>query len=251
MAPNDEALVSAAPTVLLLAGNMCDARLWDQVRPAFAGWTVATPLLDADTIAGMAERVLAAYPGSLVPIGFSMGGIAALEMARQAPDRIAALGLLDINPSADLPERAAVRPRQQADVRAGALERVVVGELKPHYLAPANRGNVALLDLLRDMALALGPDVFVRQSEALRTRDDLRGVLPGFDRPVFIACGEEDRLCPPAWHQAMAEAAPRAELHIIPRAGHMLPLEQPDLLAASLTPWLAAIAHEVSCPTAS
>ena len=239
------------PRLVLLAGNMCDARLWAEVAPALAGWPIATPLLDRDSIAAMAAAVLVAHPGRLIPIGFSMGGIVALEMARQASGRITALGLIDTNASADLPERAAVRPRQQADVRAGALERVVVEELKPHYLAPARRDDRALLALLRDMALALGPDIFVRQSEALRTRADLRAVLPDLDRPVLIACGAEDRLCPPAWHRELADGAPRATLHIVPGAGHMLPLEQPAALAAALSGWLHIVEQEETCPIAS
>ena len=224
-------------TPVLLAGNMCDARLWTaEVRAALPG-AVDADLARDDTIEVMARRALDAAEGAVLPVGFSMGGIVALAMARLAPKRIAGLVLLDTNPGADLPERATVRPRQQADVRAGALERVVVEELKPNYLATANRGNVAFLALLRDMALALGPDVFVRQSEALRTRPDQRDVLPALAVPVLLACGAEDALCPPEWHRAMAATTCDATLEVIEGAGHMLPLEQPQRLAALIRRW--------------
>ena len=232
----DTASVTSA-TPILLPGNMCDARLWVQaVRDTLPG------ALDADTarydtIAAMAGRALALTTGPLLPVGFSMGAIVTLEMARQAPERIAGMVLLDANASADLPERAAVRPRQQADVLAGRLEEVVVGELKPNYLARAKRRDRALLALLRTMALDLGADVFVAQSEALRTRADLRDVLPTLNVPVLIACGAEDALCPPAWHEAMAAGARHATLHVIADAGHMLPLEQPQRLAEIIADW--------------
>lgn len=225
-------------TPVLLAGNMCDARLWTaEVRAALPG-AVDADLTRDDTIRGMTERALAAVKGPLLPIGFSMGGIVALMMAELAPDRIAGLVLLDTNASADLPERAAHRPRQQAEVRAGGLERVLVEELKPNYLAAATRGDRALLDLLRDMGMALGPDVFVHQSQALRTRPDLRHVLPALDVPVLLMCGAEDRLCPPDWHQDLALSARDAVLHVVAHAGHMLPLERPDALADYLRTWL-------------
>jgi pimeloyl-ACP methyl ester carboxylesterase len=228
-------VINATP--LLLPGNMCDARLWPAaVRAALPG-AVDVALTGADRIDDLARAALAASDGPLVPVGFSLGGIVALAMARLAPARIAGLVLLDTNPAADLPERAAVRPRQQADVRAGRLEAVVVDELKPNYLAMANRGNAPMLTLLRDMALALGTDVFVAQSEALRTRPDQRDVLPTLDVPVFIACGAEDALCPVEWHAAMAATARRSALHIVAGAGHMLPLEQPEALAALLDDW--------------
>ena len=135
-------------TPVLLPGNMCDARLW-------RGWDEAvirmlndqqfSPTFDADltrddTIAAMAERTLAATTGRLLPIGFSMGAIVAVEMAVQAPERIAGLVLAGYNATADLPERAAHRPVQQAEVRAGGLERVLVEELKPNYLAAQQPG---------------------------------------------------------------------------------------------------------------
>lgn len=136
-------------------------------------------------------------------------------------------------------------------MRAGALERVVVNELKPSYLAEAHRGDRAILGLLRDMALDLGPDLFVAQSEALRTRPDLYGVLETLDAPVFVACGGEDRLCPPDWHARLAAEARDAELHVIPGAGHMLPLEKPLELAGRLGSWMHRVKRRTSCPTAS
>ena len=51
-------------------------------------------------------------------------------------------------------------------------------------------------------------------------------------------CGEEDRLCPPEWHQELALSARDAVLHVVPDAGHMLPLERADALAHHLTAWL-------------
>ena len=235
------------PAILLLPGNMCDDRLWQGADGALLraleapGWPVRRPALDARSINAMAEAVLGDHPGPILPIGFSMGGIVALEVARLAPTRLAGLALIGTNMAADLPERAEARPRQQAAVRAGKLDEIVMGELKPNYLAASNRGNRPLLQLIRDMALKLGPDVFVRQSEALRTRFDLSGVLPGLRVPTFIACGAEDRLCPPEWHRRMAKAASDAELHVIPGAGHMLPLEQAEELGTRLSTWLKRI----------
>lgn len=240
--------------ILLLPGNMCDARLWHPVQRQLdtAGFeAVIGDLSTQDTISGMAGDMLASRDGPLIPIGFSMGAIVALEMARQAPGRIERLGLVAINASADLPDRAAVRPRQQAAVQAGALEAIVAEELKPNYLAAAHGNDLALRQLLMDMAISLGPDVFVRQSEALRTRADLRAVLPALRVPVLLACGAEDRLCPPEWHRRWADAiGSAAELKVIPEAGHMLPLEEPERLAEALIRWLQSERQRI-CPTAS
>lgn len=236
--------MSDRPTIILLPGNMCDGRLWEAGDRLLLdaleakGWQVSRPALDADSIAAMAAGVLAAHDGPIIPMGFSMGGIVALEIARQAPERLAGLILLDTNASADLPDRAAKRPGHQAKARDGRLKEILAVDLMPHYLAAENEGDEALKALIVDMGLTLGVDVFVRQSEALRTRADLSGIVPAFGGPLFLACGAEDRLCYPEWHMAMAAQAKQGDLHIIPGAGHMLPLEQPAALAQALTGWL-------------
>ena len=241
-----------APPLLLIPGNMCDERLWEPV----AGWLKAAghavlhaPRLDQGSIERMAEAALAVHDGLIVAVGFSMGAIIAGEMACRSSNRIAALGLIAFNASADLPERAAVRPRQQAEVREGRLAALVADELKPNYLAEAKRSDEALLGTVMEMALALGPEAFVAQSESLRLRRDLRADLTGLKMPVMLACGSEDRLCPPAWHRKWASLiGPNARFAEIAGAGHLLPLERPEPLAETLLGWLE---EEPLCPIAS
>lgn len=226
------------PTPVLLPGNMCDARLWTaEVRSVVSGAIDAELTLD-DCIAAMAERALEATNGQLLPVGFSMGAIVAVEMAVQAPERIVGLVLSGYNATADLPERAAHRPAQQGKVIAGGLERVLVEELKPNYLAAQNRKDDALLGILRDMGMDLGADVFVRQSEALRLREDRRDAIAALDMPVLYLCGAEDTLCPPAWHQIWTDMTPKAQFSQISGAGHMVPLEAPKAFAATIGHWL-------------
>jgi pimeloyl-ACP methyl ester carboxylesterase len=228
--------------IVLLNGNMCDARLWQggdgvilKALRTFAPVGIIDFKDDA-TIEAMAMRVLNACTGPILPIGFSMGGIVALEIARRAVDRVAGLALIDTTSCADT--RGPERLRQQEDIRAGHLERVVIEELKPNYLAACHRGDQDMLDLLRAMAVELGPEVFIAQSEALRTRADLTPVLASLYMPVLVACGREDGLCPPDLHQAMAQTIPNATFVCVDQAGHLLPLEQPHVFAQTLTTFL-------------
>jgi pimeloyl-ACP methyl ester carboxylesterase len=239
------------PPFLLIPGNMCDARLWQPVADLLqeAGHTVRhAPPLGQASIAEMVEAVGRVIDEpAVVVVGFSMGAIVAAELARRSPERVAALGLVAFNASADLPERAAARPRQQEAVRQGQLDAIVTDELKPNYLAQANRGDSRLLTIIMDMARALGPEVFVAQSEALRLRPDLQSALSDFRMPVLLACGIEDRLCPPRWHWRWAEMiGANAQVIEVAGAAHLLPLEQPTALADALIGWLA---EDALCPT--
>jgi pimeloyl-ACP methyl ester carboxylesterase len=216
---------------------MCDESLWDGLN--LPGSQVHADLTQNDSIVGMAETALAAAPPRFIAVGMSMGGIVAFQIARLAPKRLAGLILLDTNPSADTPEKRAMRSRQQHAVRDGKLAQVVAEELKPNYLATVNRQRQDLLDRAYAMSLRLGPDVFIRQAEALKTRPDAWPVLKAMTVPVLVACGAEDRLCPPELHARMAAECPTSQLSIIDGAGHLTPMEQPEALASVIAAWTA------------
>jgi pimeloyl-ACP methyl ester carboxylesterase len=216
---------------------MCDEDLWQGLD--FAGHLVHADLTRNDSIVGMAERALEAAPPRFVAVGLSMGGIVAFQIARLAPERFQGLVLLDTSPNADTPEKREMRTRQQESVRAGKLAQVVADELKPNYLAEANRLRVDLLDRAYAMSLRLGPDVFVRQAEALKARPDAWPVLPTLRMPVLIACGAEDRLCPPELHARMAAACRQADCSVVENAGHLTPMEQPQQLSSLIADWAA------------
>ncbi len=226
--------------LLLLPGMMCDARLFEpQIAALSEGRTVSVPSLSgAQTIADLASRILAQAPAQFALAGLSMGGIVAMEIMRQAADRVTHLALLDTNALADAPEKAPIRAAQMDKVRAGGLRAVMRDEMKPAYLAEGpNRAQV--LDLCMAMAEDLGPQVFLDQTLALLHRADQRDVLAEVQVPSLVLCGREDQLCPVAAHTAMADLIPGAELAVVDGAGHLPPLEQPQITTQLLVAWLA------------
>ena len=226
--------------VVLLPGMMCDARLWGPVMGAFVGRAVLhSPLSEASTTAGLAQAVLALAPPRFALCGLSMGGIVAMEMLMQAPDRVERLALMDTNPLAETPEVQARRGPQIARAMAGGLQDVMRQEMKPNYLAD-NPRKAAILDLCMDMALALGPDVFARQSQALQDRPDRTATLAGFSGPALVLMGEADKLCPRDRHDLMHRLMPQSRLVVIAGAGHLPVLEQPVPTTDALIRWLEA-----------
>ncbi|SDE00440.1 Pimeloyl-ACP methyl ester carboxylesterase [Paracoccus isoporae] len=227
--------------LVLLPGMMCDARLFGP-QIAALGTDRALhlpPIGQHDTMQAIAASVLAHAPPRFALAGLSMGGIVAMEMLAQAPERIERLALLDTNPRAELPEVQANRAPQIAAVEAGRLRAVMRDEMKPNYLADGP-GKQAVLDLCMEMATDLGPQVFVNQSRALRDRPDRQDVLRGATVPTLILCGREDRLCPVERHELMHRLIPGSVLRIIEGAGHLPVLEQPGETTAALRHWLEA-----------
>ena len=226
--------------LVLLPGMMCDARLFMSQLARFSGERVVAvaPLGIADTMEEIAARTLATSPERFALAGLSMGGIVAMEMVRQAPERITRLALLDTNHLPEDDERRAIRARQIADAHDGRLVDVMRDEMKPNYLG-ATRDRDEILETCMVMAKDLGPKVFELQSLALGSRIDQSRTLASYRGPTLAMCGALDTLCPPARHDAIADLMPHAWRVAVEGAGHLVTMEAPREANAALANWLA------------
>jgi pimeloyl-ACP methyl ester carboxylesterase len=225
--------------VVLLPGMMCDARLFGPQIDALADQrpVQVLPIDGAATMTELALLALAAAPERFALAGLSMGGIVAMEMVRLAPERVVRLALLDTNPLAEDEARRALRGPQMDNVLAGGLAKVIRDEMKPNYLADSPN-KIRILELCMDMALDLGPEVFVRQSLALRDRPDQTETLRSYRGQSLVLCGESDALCPVERHEVMHGLLQNSRLEIIEGAAHMPTLESPKETTAALRRWL-------------
>lgn len=216
---------------------MCDGRLWGPQIAALSGRRTIhlAEVAAAETVEALAAAVLRNAPPRFALAGLSMGGIVAMEVLRQAPDRVERLALLDTNPRPEAEEVKLSRRDRMARVEAGQLAAIVSEEMKPLYLADPRQ---EILDLCYDMAMALGPEVFLRQSRALMERPDQQSTLQTFRGPALILHGAEDRLVPFDRARLMANLMPQARLDWITGAGHLPTLEQPVATTAALRRWL-------------
>jgi len=225
--------------LVLIPGMMCDARLFQPQIAVFSGSreVICAPIHEADSMIDLAASILGYAPSRFALAGLSMGGIVAMEILRQAPNRVERIALMDTNPLAEATEVKARRHVQMKTVREGGLSNVVRDEMKPNYLSDVpNRNNI--LDLCLEMALDLGPDAFLNQSCALMNRADYSTTLQDADLPALILCGREDKLCPVARHELMAKLIRGSHLDIVDGAAHLPTLEQPELTNAALARWL-------------
>jgi pimeloyl-ACP methyl ester carboxylesterase len=228
-------------TLVMLPGMMCDQRLFTlQIAALDKQYEIIVPSLNAtNSIEGMALRILDEIKTTTFNLlGLSMGGIVAMCMVGLAPQRVSRLALLDTNHNADSIERIAIRNRQISDVKDGKLRAVITDEMKPNYLAKSHRNNQALLNLLINMAMDMGDEIFVTQSIALRDRADQTQTLQNYSGPSLILCGDEDTLCPPGQHIQMAEYLSHSTFRMIKNCGHISTLEQPDAVNIALQEWL-------------
>jgi pimeloyl-ACP methyl ester carboxylesterase len=223
----------------MVPGMMCDERIFSPQIEALSQNLEVTiaDISNFSSVRELASDVLKKAPKKFSLLGHSMGGIVAMEIYSQEPNRIEKLILMDTNPKAELDEVKLKREPQIREVNKGKLLEVMRDEMKPNYLAESeNKTNV--LSVCMDMALNLGPDVFINQSRALQSRLDQQNTIQSIKIPVLIICGSEDKLCPVERHEMMHNMISDSDLKIINNAGHMPTLEQPRETTEVIKEWL-------------
>jgi len=166
-----------------------------------------------------------------------MGGRVALEVWRRAPERIAALGLLNTGVH---PPRDAEHESRGLLVRLARVQGMTA--LAAQWLPPmmgASPARVAqVMPNLTAMVERSTPDSFAGQINALLQRPDARPVLSSINVPTLLLSGTNDTWSSLAQHADMQRSVPHATLVEIAGAGHMAPIERPDAVARALRAWL-------------
>ena len=117
--------------LLFIPGMMCDQRMWGGIPVALGASPFAYAIPSkADTMAELARIILRDAPKRFALAGLSMGGIVAMEILAQAPERVERIALLDTNPLAETPEIRARRELQIAKVLTGRLFSILLVKVR-------------------------------------------------------------------------------------------------------------------------
>jgi len=223
----------------LIPGLLCDRSIWKEQADALGPVEeVSIPdLRGIDRIPTMAQRVLDRAPAKFSLAGHSLGGRIAMEIVRQAPERIERLALLDtavipVQPGEPERRRALVELAERAGMRA-------LGEAwLPPMLHPARHGDRELIDRLMGMIERNTAASFKAQIEALLHRPNARHVLESIQCPTLVLCGRQDSWSPLTHHEEMAAAITGATLVVVEDCGHMSTVERPEAVLRALQAWL-------------
>ena len=251
---------SGLPLVLLHAFPL-DHRMWQRVLPladhlrliipdqrGFGGSvgdddSTAEPASIgqlAEDVVGLLDALHVSEPAVIA--GVSMGGYVAQQVAARHPDRVHSLILCDTKFAADTSEARAGRADLAARVgRVG--QRILAEAMIPNLLAkaptvesPSKRNAVE--QLLHEMITRQPVATIQAALAALGQRPDMTAAMQQCDRPVLLICGAEDTITPPAVMQAMEELLPQGRLLVVPEAGHLVPLEAPEIFCEAVLAFL-------------
>jgi pimeloyl-[acyl-carrier protein] methyl ester esterase len=200
-------------------------------------------------LAGLARTIADHIPPAAIVLGWSLGGMIALELARQRPSTLRGLILVATTP------RFVKAPDWPNGIEPGVLETFAEGVRRDYHRAAQDFLALQVLGTADPRATlrALRAGVRSRPApdpRALETgldilrRADLRGALGDIDLETLVISGQHDRLTHPAAGEFLASALPRARLLRIPGAGHAPFLSHP----AAMRDELEALVDRVQQP---
>jgi pimeloyl-ACP methyl ester carboxylesterase len=224
-------------TLILLCGIAGDTDSWSEVA-TLLGQDAECRILVAtgDSIAAMADDILARTPGPIAVAGHSLGGYGALAPPRAAPGRVTRLALVNSSAAPDNDDARAARLKTIEAVASRGYE-AIIRQLTPALAHPDSRIDPTRVQAMLSRA---GPTRFIREQYAAMDRPDARPALRLVDLPVVVIGAEADRIIAPARSIEIAEIAPGATLVMLAASGHLSPMEQPALVGDAMGKWLKA-----------
>ena len=243
--------------IVLLHGFPLNRRMWRPqvgpmveagykvVCPDLPGFGESPPLTGSATMSGYADAVIALLDRlgleQAVIGGMSMGGYVLLNLAERYPERLFAAMFLVTRAAADDASGKEKRTHLTTEVEKGNLTAVpdVFEQVLFAPDTPLNRPG--LVDQVREWMELTPAQGVVHGLLAMRERDDYLERLSSLNVPSLVVGAERDLAVPPEHARQLAAGLPQAELKIIPGAGHMVNMEEPDRFNQVLLDFLRKI----------
>lgn len=244
--------------LVLLHAFPIGANLWEpQLRAIPKGWRLITPDLrgfgGSTELDSISSASMSDYAEDVVDLlqelgvtravigGCSMGGYATLALLQAHPEMFDGLVLVNTRAGADSPEARANRRNMLAVVdREGASG--VARDMMPKLLGNTTReSNSSIEPFVRRLIKQQSPTAIRTAIHRMMLRPDSTPLLARVSVPTLVITGAEDEMIPVDESRRMASAVKGATLVIIPGAGHLSNLEQPDAFNDALNTFLTAL----------
>lgn len=233
--------------ILLLHGFGGTGAMWDPVRAALGREhdAVLTPDLRGHggnaavrpvSFAGCVQDLLAFGPRRFVLGGYSLGGRVGLHLALEAPERVSALVLIATTAGLEDFRERQLRRRADTDLalklqRDGLAAFAVDWSTQPLFADdPPGAQAAQRADIARSTADSLAAAL---RGIGTGEMEPLWSKLRGLGMPTAVVVGERDAKFR-ALGERLVDSLPDAQLHVVPGAGHGLPREAPEAVAAIL-----------------
>jgi pimeloyl-ACP methyl ester carboxylesterase len=237
--------MTSVDSVVLVPGLTCDAAVWrHQASVLGRHFDVRITSHDgSDSLARMAEHVLATAPERFALAGHSMGGRIALEVMALAPERVTRLALLDTGfealPEGDAGARETAKRARLVEIARSEGMLAMGKDWAVGMVHPARLADGPLMDEIHQMIARCPLPCFEAQIRALLARPDRGELLRAIRVPTLVLCGRDDSWSPLRQHVEMAQRIAHSVLVDVPDCGHMCTMERPEAVTQALRQWLS------------
>jgi pimeloyl-ACP methyl ester carboxylesterase len=243
------------PPVVLGHSLLCDASMWRGVAPALAtryrvinvevrghhrstaprGFTLED--LAGDWLAILDHEQV----GRAALVGLSMGGMTAMRLALAAPQRVAAMALIDSNGDREDAIKRARYAVMAAIYRGFGMVKAIEPKVLDIMLGRTSRQrDPKLVDEVRAIVATHKKAQLSRAIRAVNGRGTILDRLGAIACPTLVVVGDEDQATPVEKSERLASAIPGARLEIVPELGHLSALEDPAAILGKIEPFLAS-----------
>jgi pimeloyl-ACP methyl ester carboxylesterase len=171
-----------------------------------------------------------------IVFGLSMGGYILLRAAERGQDVFKAIVLCDTRAEADMNESKLNRAKQIKQIRSGGRKDFLEA-FSNLLLSEAIKTDPARISVVKEVRAIMDEQKDTAIEGALLTlsaRADKTEFLENMNIPVLIIVGEKDKLTPPVLSKAMYQRIRNSKLSIIPNAGHLSNIENPQAFNQSI-----------------
>jgi pimeloyl-ACP methyl ester carboxylesterase len=191
----------------------------------------------ADDLAGLLDAM--GINGPVTFCGLSMGGYIAWQFAQRHPSRLSRLIICDSRAAADSADAAANRLKMADIVLRDGPEPVAWAMMPKLFAQCSSQRCPQVIERVRQMVMSTNPVAIAAAHRGMAVRPDVTSLLPSLRIPTLILCGEHDAISPVAEMKGFTEMIPGAEFVMITDAGHMAPMEKPELVNAAIRQFLS------------
>lgn len=207
------------------------------IRPDLPGFGRTPPDGTDASMESYAREILAMLDEKKIDraviAGLSMGGYIAMQLLRDAPQRVAGLLLIDTRETPDTEEGRAGRLKSVADVEANGIGSVVESML------PKMTYSESLQPEVRAIMETSSKEGVIAALKAMASRPDSSHTLRNAHVAALVVVGDRDVITPPSDAERMVATIPKAEMAPLARAGHLSNYEGAQQLNPIITAFLA------------
>jgi len=173
--------------------------------------------------------------------GLSMGGYLGFRALERAQEIFSAAILCDTRAESDSDAAKLKRANAIYQINMDGVEKFVEGFIPNCFSEKFKTDNIEEYTTYLERSKKSNPIGVKGSLLAMMGRASTTSFLPQIKIPTLLLCGVEDNLTPPTEMKTIADKIPNSKYLVVPEAGHMTPIENPEFVNAAIKDFLSGL----------